>query len=83
MLPIIQEAWRRRINQLTGSNENYENQLLEPYRGGDKNNQLIIRDEENFISPAKRVAVFNHLKKLQQEGKLFLWLLQWQCLGRG
>ena len=67
---IKQEAWQRRINQLTGSNENSENLLLEAYESGDKSNKLITEDEENFISLAKRVAVFNHLKKLQMEGKL-------------
>jgi len=67
---VKQEAWQRRINQLTGSNENSENQLLEAYHTGDKNNILIIQNEENFIALAKRVVVFNYLKKLQQEGKL-------------
>ncbi len=67
---IIREAWQRRINQLTGSNENFQNQLLEAYRTGNKSNKLIIQDEENFMSLAKRVAVFNHLKKLQKEGNL-------------
>jgi hypothetical protein len=67
---VKQEAWQRRINQLTGSNENSENQLLEAYHTGDKNNVLVIQDEENFIALAKRVAVFDYLKKLQQEGKL-------------
>jgi hypothetical protein len=43
---------------------------LEAYQGGDINNTLVIDDRENFISLAKRVAVFNYLKKLQQEGKL-------------
>jgi hypothetical protein len=67
---IIQEAWQCRINQLTGSNENSENQLLEAYRAGDKSNKLLIQDEKNFISLAKRVAVFVRLKQLQKEGKL-------------
>jgi hypothetical protein len=43
---------------------------LEAYKTGDKNNKLITREEENFISLAKRVAVFSQLKKLQKEGKL-------------
>jgi hypothetical protein len=67
---IMQEAWQRRINQLSGSNENSENKLLEAYQSGDKNSKLIIDDEENFLSLAKRVAVFNYMKKLQQDGKL-------------
>jgi hypothetical protein len=67
---VKQEARQRRINQLTGSNENSQNQLLEAYLSGDKNNTLVMKDEPNFIALAKRVAVFNYLKKLQQEGKL-------------
>ncbi|HEY5405905.1 MAG TPA: hypothetical protein VIJ92_02410 [Ginsengibacter sp.] len=67
---VKQEAWQRRINQLTGSNENSENQLLEAYQTGDINNILVMKDEENLIVLAKRVAVFNYLKKLQQEGRL-------------
>lgn len=66
---IICEAWERRINQLNGSNENSENQLLEAYRAVDKSNQLIIRDGENLHSLARPFAVFNYLKKLQREGK--------------
>ncbi len=66
---IKQEALQRRINQLSGSNENSQNQLLEAYKVGNKNDELLIQDEANFISLAKRVAVFNYLKKLQQAGK--------------
>ena len=61
---------RRRINQLTGSNENADNLLLQAYESGDKTNMLLIQDEENFMALAKRVAVFQYFKKLQQEGKL-------------
>jgi hypothetical protein len=66
---VKQEPLLRRINKFTGGNENSENQLLETYQT-DKNNTRIMKDEENFINLAKRVAVFNYLKKLQQEGKL-------------
>jgi hypothetical protein len=43
---------------------------LEAYRAGDKSNHFIVRDEKNFMSLAKRVAVFDHLKGLQKAGKL-------------
>jgi len=62
---------RTLIHPLLGSNENSQNQLLEAYLSGDKNNTtLVMKDEPNFIALAKRVAVFNYLKKLQLEGKL-------------
>ena len=57
---VKQNPWLRRINQFTGSNENLENQLLETYQTGDKNNTKVMKDEENFIKLAKHVAAFNY-----------------------
>ncbi len=55
-----QVPWLRRINQFTGSNENLENQLLQTYKSSDKNNTQVMKDEENFITLAKRGAVFSY-----------------------
>lgn len=65
---IFQNAWQRRINQLSGSNEAAEIKLWQAYMSGDTNNDLIIQDQPNFISLAKRLAVAKHFQKLKSKG---------------
>ena len=57
------EAIRRRINQLSGSNENTENKLLQAYLSEDGTNPQLIHDLPNLTTLCKRLAV---LKTFQQ-----------------
>jgi hypothetical protein len=66
---ILQQAWQRRINQLSGSNEATEQKLWNAYMGGDTNNELLIADQPNLISLAKRLAVSKHFQKLKSKGQ--------------
>jgi len=59
-------ARKERINQLTGSNQNSILQLLKAYLDNKKDDLLIIKDEENLISLAKRIAVLKHLNSKKQ-----------------
>jgi hypothetical protein len=58
----MQDAWKERINQLTGTNQHSLNQLWDAYLHGNEKNELIIKDKPNLINLAKRIAVFNHFK---------------------
>ncbi len=61
--PIMQEAWKERINQLTGTNQHSLNQLWDAYLKGNKENELIKKDGSNLINLAKRIAVLKHFQK--------------------
>ena len=60
---IMQYAWKERINQLTGSNQNSILQLLQAYQDNKENDPLLLTDRDNLISLAKRIAVLNHFKQ--------------------
>jgi hypothetical protein len=59
---IMQDAWKERINQLTGTNQHSINQLWDAYLGGNKENQLVQKDQPNLINLAKRIAVLKHFQ---------------------
>ena len=59
----LHEAWQERINQLTNVNNYTVTQLLQAYLAGNKENELITKDEPNLIALAKRIAVIKHLQK--------------------
>lgn len=59
---VIQEAWKERINQLTGTNQHSLNQLWDAYLNGNENNALLIKDKSNLINLAKRIAVYKHFQ---------------------
>ena len=63
-------AWQERISQLTGSNQNSILQLLQAYMSGNETNEIIVKDKNNLISLAKRIAVLKHFQQYQQLGKL-------------
>lgn len=65
---ILAHAWQQRINQLTGSNQYSILQLLQAYQDNRENDALLIKDKENFISLAKRIAVLNHFQQLKISG---------------
>lgn len=60
---LMQDAWKERINQLTGTNQHSINQLWDAYLQGNKENDLVKKDEPNLINLAKRIAVFQHFQK--------------------
>ncbi len=60
---IMQKAWSERINQLSGTNQHSLNQLWDAYLGGNKENQLVQKDQPNLINLAKRIAVMKHFQK--------------------
>ncbi len=57
---IMQHAWQARTNQLNGSNQNSVLKLLQAYLDKKENDPLLLKDRDNLISLAKRVAVINH-----------------------
>jgi len=59
---IMQEAWKERINQLTGTNQHSLNQIWDAYLQGNENNELIQKDQPNLINLAKRIAVLKHFQ---------------------
>jgi hypothetical protein len=61
--PIKAEAIQRRINLLSGSNENTDNKLLQAYLSQDDTNPQLIHDLPNLMALCKRLAV---LKTFQQ-----------------
>ena len=66
---ILQQAWQRRINQLSGSNEASGQKLWNSYMIGDTKSELLINDQPNLISLAKRLAVAKHFQKLKSKGQ--------------
>jgi hypothetical protein len=60
---IKREAIQRRINQLSGSNENADNKLLQAYLNEHDTNPQLIHDLPNLMALCKRLAV---LKTFQQ-----------------
>lgn len=58
----MQEAWKERINQLTGTNQHSLNQIWDAYLKGDENNELIQKDKPNLINLGKRIAVLKHFQ---------------------
>lgn len=59
---IMQEAWKERINQLTGTNQHSLNQIWDAYLRGNKENDLLKKDEPNLVNLAKRIAVLKHFQ---------------------
>ena len=66
---IKQEALQRRINQLSGSNENADIKLWQAYMNEQWQNETVIRDEINLTSLAKRLAALKHFQKLKSKGQ--------------
>ncbi len=57
---IMQHAWQERISQLTGSNQNSILQLLQAYQDNKENDAMLLKDRDNLIALAKRIAVLKH-----------------------
>ena len=57
---IMQHAWQARTNQLNGSNQNSVLKLLQAYQDNKENDPFLLKDRDNLISLAKRVAVITH-----------------------
>jgi hypothetical protein len=58
----MQQAWAERINQLSGTNQHSLNQVWDAYLQGNKQNELVKKDEPNLINLAKRIAVLKHFQ---------------------
>lgn len=59
---VMQDAWKERINQITGTNQHSLNQLWDAYLNGNEKNELLIKDKSNLINLAKRIAVYKHFQ---------------------
>ncbi len=66
---VIQNAKRRRINQLTGSNEHSETQLWFAYTGETNNPELVEKDYPKVLAIAKRLSVYQFFEQLKLQGK--------------
>lgn len=62
---IMTHAWQERINQLTGSNQNSVLQLLQAYLNNKENDALLMKDKDNLLSLAKRIAVLKYFQQKQ------------------
>lgn len=67
--PIKHEALRRRLNQLSGSNENGHIQLWQAYMHEQWQDELIINDAPNLKALEQRLAVLKHFQKLKSKGQ--------------
>jgi len=54
---IKQEAYQRRINQLSGSNEASETRLWNAYMNEKWNDECVVNDQPNITALAKKLAV--------------------------
>lgn len=68
----ILQARTERISQLSGSNQYSLSQLWQAYLTNDPGNQLVINDNSNIITFAKRITVIKHFHQLRQSGKTTL-----------
>jgi hypothetical protein len=69
---ILNLAKQRRMNQLSGSNERSELDLLHAYTSNE-NHQLLAKDRSNLISLAKRLATLNHFETFKSQGQTTLF----------
>jgi hypothetical protein len=65
---IKREAIQRRINQLSGSNENAHNKLLQAYLNEDDTNPQLSKDLPNLITLSKRLAVLKTFQLWKASG---------------
>ena len=64
----MNQAWKERKNQLSGSNQYSINHLLQAYESGNIRNELIQKDRSNLETLAKRIAVIKYFHQLKQQG---------------
>ena len=64
---IIQNARNERINQISGTNQHSLTELWQAYLTGDRNNELVLKDNPNVVALAKRIAVINHFHNLKNQ----------------
>lgn len=63
---LVKEAWNKRINQLTGSNQKKELDLFDAYKTFDPLNPVVLNDKPNFDKLVKRLAVYNYFVMKQK-----------------
>jgi hypothetical protein len=63
----MQNARKERINQISGSNQHSLTELWQAYLTGDRNNELVLKDNPNLIALAKRIAVIKHFHNLKNQ----------------
>ena len=66
---ILQKAWKERINQVSGTNQHSTELLHQAYLTYNPDNELLKKDQPNFIALAKRLAVINHFQNLKEQSK--------------
>ncbi|HMU46129.1 MAG TPA: hypothetical protein PKC72_07165 [Chitinophagaceae bacterium] len=66
---ILQQAWNRRIDQVSGTNQHSLIQLWQAYLTGNPDDVLLLKDKPNLTNLAKRIAVINHFHLQKQSGK--------------
>lgn len=64
---VMQQTWKERINQVSGTNQHSLTELWQGYLTNDPNNQLVQKDKPNFIALAKRIAVIIHFNNLKNQ----------------
>ncbi len=65
----MQQAWKERINQVSGTNQHSLIEIWKAYLTGDPNNELVKRDHPNLIALAKRLSVINHFHNLKNQSQ--------------
>lgn len=75
---IMQQAWKERINHVSGTNQHSIIELWKAYLTGDPASPLLQKDKPNLIDLAKRIAVINYLHHLKQSGVVHLNLSKGQ-----
>lgn len=65
----MQQAWKDRIDQVSGTNQHSLSEIWKAYLTGDPNNELVKRDQTNLIALAKRIAVLNHFHNLKNQSQ--------------
>ena len=63
----MQQEWKERINQVSGTNQHSLGLLWQAYLTGDANNKLVLLDRNNLERIAKRFAVLNHFREKLQK----------------
>lgn len=63
---LLEYARQQRINQLTGSNQNSILQLLFAYQDNKENDRLMIKDKDNLLLLAKRIAIVTYFTDLKE-----------------
>lgn len=65
----LQQAWKERINQVSGTNQHSNDLLWQAYLTYDPDNDLVKKDKPNFIALSKRIRVIHHFQTLKNQSQ--------------